>query len=136
MKWRYTTVLTLALFLLLGLTLTACGKTDAAEEEESYDISTITYDAGEFITNVKDSKKMLSSAITMDLISQSLADILAEKDYVARDIINRQLSQLTEADLEKADILSTLSDSLVEALNEALNTRGFYKVYFVRFVWQ
>jgi flagellar basal body-associated protein FliL len=120
----------------LCVTLAACSneEPEPTETEEVYDYNTIPYAAGDFVTNVRDSGKMLSSTIKIDLISQKLADILAEKEYVAQDVINRQLSQLTEQDLNTANIQDTAAASLVDALNEAFNTKGFYKVYFTRFI--
>ena len=123
--------LILAALLCAGL-LSACG----GKKDETVDVKTYSYDAGEFITNIKNSNKMLSCAIKMDLISESLLTTLTEKDYVAKDVINRRLRELTEADLEADSVQETLSKALVADLNAALNTEGFFKVYFVRFVYQ
>ena len=123
--------------LICGSLLSACGSKEEPEEEEQLSqLSTITYDAGEFVTNIRDSKKMLSCAIKIDLISERLSTTLAEKDYVAKDTIVRELRQLTENDLDSSNVEANLSESLVEALNQSMNTQGFYKVYFVKFVYQ
>ena len=130
MKDRKIPVLILSLLLCAGL-LSGCGG-----KEEAVDVKTWRYDAGEFVTNIKDSGKMLRSAITIDLISESLLTTLEEKDYVAKDIILRRLRQLTEADVSSPDIEASLSKSLVQELNTAMNTEGFFKVYIVDFVYQ
>ena len=121
----------LAVILCAGL-LTACGGGEKEEVEEK----TFAHDAGEFVTNVKDSKKMLSASITMEFTSEKLVEQLVEKEYVVRDVIVRRMRELTEADLEGATVEDTLSQSLTEALNEALDTKGISKVYIVRFVYQ
>ena len=137
MKCIKTLVILLFAMLLCGPVLTACSSGDPAvtEEEELLDIDAISYDAGEFTTNVSGSKKILLTSIEINLISQKLAEKLEADDKEVRDVINRELYKLTEQDLESADIMEKLSDSLTRALNEALNTKGFYKVYFTRFVY-
>ena len=131
-----TAIKIIAFTLSLAL-LAACG--DAApvsDEEELSDVVTYSFEAGDFVTNVRDSHMMLNCAIKIDLISQRLSETLADRGHVVKDVILRKLRQLTEDDLKKPDIESTLSETLVEALNESMNTRGFYRVYFVRFVYQ
>ena len=132
MKIVKNLALALVALIWIGLALTACSSPAAAE----VDVVTYSYDAGEFVTNVKDSKKILSCTATVDVISETLVSTLAEKDYIVKDTINKRLRQLTEQDLESADIEATLSESLVGLLNEALETKGFYQVYFIRFVYQ
>jgi len=125
------------LALLLVAVLSACGGDEAGGEvdEEPYDLNTRSYDAGSFVTNVKDSSMVLSCSFTIDVISEKLYETLQEKDYVARDVINRRLCELTEAEVRSAD-LTALSESLVSALNESMNTKGFYKVYIESYVYQ
>ena len=140
MKSKIRLVALFVLAAIIGAALIACGGggEDAAEteEDEMYDLTTISYDAGDFTTNIKDSKKLLISSFRIDLISQKLADILTEKEYIVKDIINKRLIQLTEEDINSPDILDRLSDSLVDSLNEAMNTKGFYKIYITRFAYQ
>ncbi|MDR3207745.1 MAG: flagellar basal body-associated FliL family protein [Oscillospiraceae bacterium] len=131
MKCKRRAALLLAGAMLCAGLLFGCGA-----KEESEELKTYPYDAGEFFTNIRDSKMMLSCAIKMDLTSEKLSAELVEKDYIVKDVIGTRLRQITEEDLAREDFVSELADSLVEQLNEALESRHFYRVYFIRFVYQ
>ncbi len=124
--------LVLAALICCAALLTGCSK----KEEDPAHPKTYPYDAGEYTTNIRDSKKMLNCAIKVDVTSESLSKELAEKDYVAKDVVVKRLRQLTEDDLADPGLEDTLAESLVAALNEAMDTKNFYRVYFTRFVHQ
>lgn len=89
-----------------------------------------------FVTNVKDSNKLLKTTIVLVVNEKDLNDFLDANKYTIRDTILFILRGLTEDDIKKDDIQDTLRQSIPEALNEALEIDSIVSIYFSDFVMQ
>ena len=89
-----------------------------------------------FVTNVKDSNKLLKTTIVLVVDEKDLDDFLDENQYTIRDTILFILRGLTEDDIKNDDIQDTLRQSIPEALNEALEIDSIVSIYFSDFVMQ
>ncbi len=116
--------------LLCGIALlSACGGSSAPTP-----VKTVPFVAGEFTTNIKESKKVLVSAVTMDVADETLAATLEEKRYIVQDLIIGILRDQSEDDLKNPGVKDTLRQSLKDTINETFETTAISDVYFTKFV--
>lgn len=87
-----------------------------------------------FITNVKDSSRLLKVTIVLQLDSNKLEEKLKKEQYIIRDNILFYLRSLREEDILSEDIEDNLRANLKPILNEALGFESIVNIYFNDFV--
>lgn len=102
----------------------------AAEEYYEYAVT------NSFVTNVKDSSKLFKTTIVLVADEAGLNDYFDSKQSTIRDVILFTLRELTEEDIESADIQDRLRVSIPAALNQALGIESIVSIYFTDFVMQ
>ncbi len=118
------------LTLLAALLLSGCSQEEAG-------LKTYAVDPGDaFVTNVKDSKRLLKTDIIVEVLDQKTATLLEEKNYLVRDVVNDILRSKTEEELSAADTQRMLNQEITAALGESLSTESVYSVYFNTLVIQ
>lgn len=101
------------------------------------EIKYTTYSPGEFfVTNVKDSKKLLKTGIVMVLDTDTLEAKLTENNALIRDSIIFILRSLTDDVLAKADAQNTIRILIKDDLNQKLKIENIVDIYFNDFVVQ
>ncbi len=89
-----------------------------------------------FITNVKNSDKLFKTSVVLVINKKGMDEYFEENLFTIRDTILFILRDLTEDDIESADIQQTLRGKISEALNEALGIDNIVTVKFSDFVMQ
>lgn len=87
-----------------------------------------------FITNVKDSNRLLKVTIVLQLDSDKLEEKLKKEEYIIRDNILFYLRSLREEDILSEDVEDNLRTNLRPILNEALGFESIVNIYFNDFV--
>lgn len=107
------------------------GKEESARPEDNY----YSYVPGDyFITNVKDSNRLLKVTIVLQLDSNKLEEKLKKEEYIIRDNILFYLRSLREEDILADDVEENLRNDLIPILNEALGFESIVNIYFNDFV--
>jgi flagellar basal body-associated protein FliL len=89
-----------------------------------------------FVTNVKDSAKLFKTTIVLVTNEEGQEEFFTAEQSTVRDVILFTLRELTETDIESADIQDRMRVSIPEALNKALGIDSIVSVYFTDFVMQ
>lgn len=87
-----------------------------------------------FITNVKDSSRLLKVTVVLQLDSDKLEEKLKKEEYIIRDKILFYLRSLREEDILRDTIEEELRAALTPILNEALGFESIVNIYFNDFV--
>ncbi len=87
-----------------------------------------------FITNVKDSNRLLKVTIVLQMDSDKLEEKLKKEEYIIRDNILFYLRSLREEDILSEDVENNLRENLRPILNEALGFDNIVNIYFNDFV--
>ena len=106
----------------------------AAQAEEPTSYTYALDDA--FITNVKDSRKLLKTSVVLVANDENLQEMLDANQYVVRDTVLFILRDLTEDDICSDTIQDTLRKEIPDALNKALEINSITSIYFGDFVMQ
>lgn len=103
------------------------------ESELPYD----QYSPGDFfVTNVKDSNRLLKTAVVLELDSEDMQDELKEKNTLIRDTIIFILRDMGETEIMSPDAQEILRTRLKTALGEKLETEHIIGILFNDFVMQ
>lgn len=95
------------------------------------------YDPGEyFVTDIKNSKRLLKTDIIIHALDKSLEVEWTENNHVIRDIVIFTLREKTEEQLQSPTIQKDLNDELILKLRAEFETEAFEKLYFNEFVIQ
>ena len=89
-----------------------------------------------FITNVKDSQKLLKTTIILVVNKEKMDELLEKNQYSIRDTILLILRSLTVEDISGMGIQERLRSEIPTALNKALKIDNIVSVYFGDFVMQ
>jgi flagellar FliL protein len=89
-----------------------------------------------FITNVKDSQKLLKTSIILVVNKEKMDEFLGMNIYSIRDTILIILRNLTDKEIASMDIQERLRDEIPSALNKVLKIDSVVSVYFSDFVMQ
>lgn len=91
-----------------------------------------------FVTNVSGSKMLLKTTIALGFDEKTIPDATTLKNLnsAMRDIINRELRTLTEEDIANPDILDTLKQRLLAALQSGMAFDNLLDIKFNDFVAQ
>lgn len=101
------------------------------EPEPTYD----QYSPGEyFVTNVKESNRLLKTSIVLELDSDKMQEELTEKNTLIRDTIIIILRELDETEVRAPDVQEKLREMLKDALNKQLGTEHIIGILFNDFV--
>lgn len=107
-----------------------------AEPETSF------YVPGEFfVTNVKDSTRLLKTTIVLELLIQkseetTIKEYLTENNHVIRDTIVFTLREKTEDELRAIEVDESLRKEIVKRLSERMNLDYINTIYFNDYVLQ
>lgn len=116
---RFLCISTMCLILTLGLA--SCAKDPSAKPK------VYTYSVGDpFVTNLKDSKKMLKCSVVFEVTKKSIADKSSDTNYMIRNAVNTMLLQLTEADVLNITDTKLIEQKMTDVANEAMETDVFY----------
>jgi flagellar FliL protein len=95
------------------------------------------YSPGEyFVTNVKDSNRLLKTSIVLELDSEKLQEELTEKNTLIRDTIIYILRDMDEQEIMSDQAQDILRNEIRIALNSKLETEHIIGVLFNDFVMQ
>lgn len=95
------------------------------------------YVPGEFfVTNVKDSSRLLKTTIVLELSRDDVQEYLTENNHIIRDIIVFTLREKTEDELRSQDIDETLRKEIVQRLSTQMNIDYINTIYFNDYVIQ
>jgi flagellar FliL protein len=98
---------------------------------------TFSYDpGGAFITNLKDSRKLLRTSIMIEVKDKGQIKYMTESNFKIRDIILGVLCELSEESFNEGNIMDTLKEDIKRALGEGLDIYGIADIYFSEFVYQ
>ncbi len=92
-----------------------------------------------FVTNIKDSKRLLQATIVLELATNDLAGteaFLTENNHILRDVIVFTLREKTEAELRSIGVEDELREKIVSKLSEEMDADYIRTVYFDDFVIQ
>lgn len=93
------------------------------------------YSPGDFfVTNVKDSNRLLKTSVVLELDSKKMQDELKDKNTLIRDTIIFILRELDETDVRSPDVQEKLRVQLKDALNKQLGTEHIIGILFNDFV--
>lgn len=97
----------------------------------------VSYDPdGAFITNIKDSKKLIKVSIVIEMEDNKKIDYMTKNNYKIRNIINDVLSGLSEEDIGKDNARDDIRADIREEIRTKLSLDGIIDVYFNEFVTQ
>jgi flagellar FliL protein len=101
---------------------------------------TIYYSPGShFITNVKDSTRLLKATIVIEISTTDAAGVteyLTENNHIVRDIILFTLCEKTEEELRATGVQEMLRDTIVSKLNSDMGIDYVQTIYFNDYVIQ
>ena len=96
-----------------------------------------TYSPGDaFITNIKDSARLLKASLVLAVDDAKKEEYMTENNYIIRDTIIYELRQKNEQELRSPDIQDKLRTEIVESLKQKLQMKYLVTVYFDEFVLQ
>ncbi|MCQ1527991.1 flagellar basal body-associated FliL family protein [Lutispora saccharofermentans] len=87
-----------------------------------------------FISNVKDSKRILKITIKVELANSKIEDIITARNPEIRNEINLILREKNEEDLSGSEGQLKLQTEILEALRKLLKTEKILNVYFDEFI--
>jgi len=97
----------------------------------------VSYDPnGDFITNIKDSKRLLKVSIVIEMEDKKKIEYMTSNNYKIRDVIIEVLSRLSEEDIRKDHARVDLKGDLREEICSKLSLDGIVDIYFNEFVTQ
>ncbi len=89
-----------------------------------------------FITNVKDSQKLLKTTIVLALERDDMEEFLIKHTHVIRDVIVFVLRDKTEEELRATDIQDALRREITNQLENSLAIDYITTIYFNDFILQ
>ncbi len=105
---------------------------NAVVREKLYNYSPGDY----FVVNVKDSTRLTKTSLTIALKGKDITAELTEQNPLIRDTIVKVLRNYTEEEYSQPDIVDTVAEEIVKALNAALYIEDVADVYISDFVMQ
>ncbi len=95
------------------------------------------YSPGEyFVTNVKDSNRLLKTSVVLELDTKKMQKELKEKNTLIRDTIIFILREMDEQEIKASNAQDILRNDIREALNEKLETEQIIGIMLNDFVMQ
>lgn len=89
-----------------------------------------------FVTNIKDSTRLLKANIVLELTTDTAQEYLTENNHIIRDVIVFTLREQTEPELRSSVIHDKLCKTIVDELKERLNIDYLQTIYFNDYVIQ
>lgn len=116
---RFVCIAIVCVIMTLGLV--SCTKDPLAKPK------VYAYSVGDpFVTNLKDSKKMLKCSVVFEVTKKSIADKSSDTNYIVRNAVNTMLLQLTESDVLNITDTKIIEQKMTDVANEAMETDVFY----------
>ncbi len=131
-------VIILIIVITFGLTVFFMQKNIGGEEESlKINKNIIMYSFDEsFISNVKDSNRILKVTIKLELSNSKIQEIVKARNPEIRHEINLLLRGKTEEDLKGSEGQSNLQKEILNVTRKLLNTEKVLNVYFDEFIIQ
>lgn len=131
-------VIILIIVITFGLTVFFMQKNIGGEEESlKINKNIIMYSFDEsFISNVKDSNRILKVTIKLELSNSKIQEIVKARNPEIRHEINLLLRGKTEGDLKGSEGQSNLQKEILNVTRKLLNTEKVLNVYFDEFIIQ
>jgi len=131
-------VIILLIIMTFGITVFFMQKNIQVEEESfRIDKNIMMYSFDEsFISNVKDSNKILKVTIKLELSNSKIQEIVDARNPEIRHEINLLLRGKTEEDLKGSEGQSNLQKEILSVTRKLLNTEKVLNVYFDEFIIQ
>ncbi|SHJ05825.1 flagellar basal body-associated FliL family protein [Lutispora thermophila] len=89
-----------------------------------------------FVSNVKDSNKILKVTVQLELANSKVQEIISARNPELRHEINLLLRSKTEEDLKGAEGQSNLQKEILSVVRKLLNSDKILNVYFDEFIMQ
>ncbi len=106
------------------------------KEKEKIEENTFYFDTGDsYIVNIKDSSKMLKTALTLQVNDVHYEEEFKKKAKVIRGVILRELRNMSEELLLKGSE-DEIKDILLTAVSDELGVECIEKIYFTEFIIQ
>lgn len=102
----------------------------------SNNIETFNLTLDDMYSNIKDSKKIVKSKITIVVSNKNTYQNLEEKQYLIRDNINKIIRNKTEDDLQGKEGQKNLQAEIETNLVDLFNDNSIINVYFDDFIIQ
>jgi len=130
-------VIILLIIIIFGMTVLFMQKNAANEETFKIDknIKMFSFDSP-FISNVKDSNKILKVIIRLELSNSKIEEVINARSPELRHEINLILRGKTEEDLKGSEGQSNLQREILGVTRKLLNTEKVLNVYFDEFIIQ
>ena len=107
------------------------------EEGKAEEVELTSYSPGDyFVTNVKDSSRLLKITVVLMLNTDKLTEELDANQYLIRDTIISIMRDLSEEDITSDNIQNWLRLQMADDLNSVLNIDNIVTVYFSDLVMQ
>lgn len=87
-----------------------------------------------FISNIKDSNKILKVVIKLELTNPKIEDVINAKNSLIRHEINLLLRGKTEDDLKGSEGQSMVQKEILDVIRKLLDTESVQNVYFDEFI--
>ena len=87
-----------------------------------------------FISNIKDSNKILKVVIKLELTNPRIEDVINAKNSLIRHEINLLLRGKTEDDLKGSEGQSMVQKEILDVIRKLLDTESVQNVYFDEFI--
>ena len=131
MKKKVIIIIVSAVVVIAAAVLILSGMSKEKEPVISY------YEPGDyFVTNIKDSTRLLKAAVVLELTTDKAEEYLSENNHIIRDIIVFTLREQTEQALRATGVENELRSEIVAKLAQTMNIDYIQSIYFNEFVIQ
>ena len=105
-------------------------------EEKGKKVETYTITLEDLYCNIKDSKRILKTKITIETVSETTLENLTEKQFLVRDEVNKIITNLTEEELRGEEGQIDLQNKIKTNIIKLFNDESIINIYFNDFIIQ
>ena len=128
-------ILVIILILIIGVFVYMLSQGRSAFGNSAERDEVIGYNTGsEFITTLKNSRKVIKADIVIEVQNKEDAKILTEYNYRVRDCILTILGNIAEEEIEQEGFKANLKAQIKDALQNLLEINSIKGIYFNEFV--
>lgn len=107
-----------------------------SSDNKAKDIKTYNYDAGEFSTNIGDTKHYFKGNITIETTNKKDVEKLTEKNVIVRDSILKVLIDQNPEDMTSDEGIEKIKKELISKISDAVDLESIRNVYFTNYIVQ
>lgn len=117
-------------FLFLNMQNSSNTETKEVSKEALY------FSVGDMYSNMKESKRIIKSNITIEYTDKELEKQFTDKLFVIKDEINKIIREKTEDEVDGGESQEKLQEEIVSELGKIFETDQITNVYFEQFIVQ